>query len=51
MIGDKPVTAKQVLSVSVKCKIKIMNRTSGRTKNNRTQIANRYCKDLEAIWT
>lgn len=37
MVGDKLVTAKHVLSVSVKCEVKIMTRTSGIPKNNRTE--------------
>lgn len=42
MVGDKPVTAKQILSVSVQRETERMNRTSEIPKNIGTQTTNRY---------
>lgn len=46
MVGDKLITVKQILLVSVKCEIKRTLRASVRPENNRIQTDNRNCKDM-----
>lgn len=41
MVGDKLITVKQILLVSVKCEIKRTLRASVRPENNRIQTDNR----------
>lgn len=46
MVGDKLITVKQILLVSVKCEIKRTLRASVRPENNRIQTDNRNWKDM-----